>query len=55
MICPTCKGNGFVWVEPPADKKERWQADCSACNNQGEIPINDDTIWNTLQFIGRNQ
>ena len=55
MICPTCKGNGFVWVKPPADKKERWQADCSACNNQGEIPINDDTIWNTLQFIGRKQ
>ena len=21
MICPTCKGNGFVWVETPEPKK----------------------------------
>jgi hypothetical protein len=41
MICPTCKGNGFVWVETPEPKKDRWAADCTACNNQGEIPITD--------------
>ena len=55
MICPTCKGNGFVWVETPEPKKDRWAADCTACKNQGEIPITDDTIWNTLQFIGDKQ
>jgi len=55
MICPTCKGNGFVWVETPEPKKDRWQADCKDCNNQGEIKITDDTIWNTLQFIGGKQ
>jgi hypothetical protein len=37
MICPTCKGNGFVWVEAPEPKKDRWAADCTACKNQGEM------------------
>jgi DnaJ-class molecular chaperone len=55
MICPTCKGNGFVWVETPEPKKDRWATDCTACNNQGEIPITDETIWNTIQFIGGKQ
>ena len=55
MICPTCKGNRFVWVEAPEPKKDRWAADCNACNNQGEIPITDETIWNTIQFIGGKQ
>lgn len=37
IICPKCKGNGFVWVETPEPKKDRWQTDCTYCDNQGEI------------------
>jgi len=55
VICPDCKGNGFIWVDPPADKKERWQVDCNKCNNQGEIPITEENIWSTLQFMNRKQ
>ena len=43
MICPTCKGNGFVWVDPN-NKKERWAVDCKKCNNQGEIEITEESI-----------
>ena len=42
IICPTCKGNGFVWVDPD-NKKERWAVDCRQCNNQGEITTKEET------------
>jgi len=51
MICPSCKGNGYIGDSRKEDK----QVDCIACNNLGEIEITDETIWNTLQFITRKQ
>ena len=52
VICPECKGNGYLGDS----KKECEQKDCSNCKNQGEIPITDDMIWETLQFnTGRKQ
>ena len=52
VICPECKGNGYLGNS----KQECEQKDCNNCKNQGEIPITDDMIWNTLQFnIGRKQ
>ena len=36
IICPTCKGNGFVRVPYELSREELW-ADCDFCNNQGEI------------------
>jgi DnaJ-class molecular chaperone len=51
MICPNCNGNGYVGNT----KDEKKQDDCITCQNQGEIEITDDTIWNTLQFITRKQ
>jgi len=52
MICPTCHGNGFIWVDP-GNKKDRWQTDCKECNNQGEIMITEENIWTQLQFTTR--
>tara|TARA_R110000824_G_scaffold142459_1_gene309529 strand:+ start:58 stop:225 length:168 start_codon:yes stop_codon:yes gene_type:complete len=51
IICPNCNGNGYVGNT----KDEKQQDDCITCQNQGEIKITDDTIWNTLQFITRKQ
>jgi len=52
VICPECKGNGYLGNS----KQECEQKDCNNCKNQGEIPITDDMIWDTLQFnIGRKQ
>ena len=36
LICPECKGNGFVRVPYHLAKEEAW-ADCEKCNSQGEI------------------
>tara|TARA_R110000765_G_scaffold387569_1_gene479690 strand:- start:65 stop:340 length:276 start_codon:yes stop_codon:yes gene_type:complete len=36
IICPECKGNGFVRVPYHLAKEEIW-ADCEECNSQGEI------------------
>jgi len=51
MICPTCKGNGFVWVETPEPKKDRWATDCTACNNQGEIEITEKSMHALLDKV----
>jgi len=37
LICPECKGNGFVRVPYHLAKEEIW-ADCEKCNSQGELP-----------------
>jgi len=34
LICPNCKGNGFIRVPYPLAKEEIW-ADCEECNSQG--------------------
>jgi DnaJ-class molecular chaperone len=52
VICPDCKGNGYMGDS----KQECKQQNCNNCKNQGEIPITDDMIWETLQFnTGRKQ
>jgi len=52
VICPDCKGNGYVGDSKNEDK----QKDCTNCKNQGEVVITDDMIWETLQFTtGRKQ
>jgi len=36
IICPECKGNGYVTVHYQGDKKPHHE-DCKYCNNQGEL------------------
>ena len=36
IICPTCKGNGYIRV-PYRLVKEEVTAQCSVCNSQGEV------------------
>jgi len=36
IICPDCKGNGFVRVPYHESGDEQW-ADCDKCENQGEL------------------
>jgi DnaJ-class molecular chaperone len=45
IICPTCKGNGFVRV-PYQLAKEEVHANCGVCDAQGEVDPNeiDDVI-----------
>jgi len=37
VICPTCKGNGFVRI-PYKLTKEEVHAQCGVCDSEGEIP-----------------
>jgi len=36
IICPTCKGNGFVRI-PYRLAKEEITAQCGVCDSQGEV------------------
>jgi DnaJ-class molecular chaperone len=36
VVCPTCKGNGFIKV-PFKLTKEHIVAQCTVCDSQGEI------------------
>ena len=36
MICPTCKGNGFIRV-PYQLVKEEEHAQCGVCDSEGEV------------------
>ncbi len=38
IICPTCKGNGFVRI-PYRLAKEEVTAQCGVCNSQGEVDV----------------
>ena len=40
IICPTCKGNGFVRI-PYRLAREEVTAQCGVCNSQGEIDANE--------------
>ena len=44
-ICEVCKGNGFIRIPYEQVREEQW-ADCTFCNNQGEIEEeeDDDTV-----------
>ena len=45
IICPTCKGNGFVRI-PYRLAKEEVTAQCGVCESQGEV--NADEIDNII-------
>ena len=40
-ICSVCNGNGFIRVPFEQAREEQW-ADCTFCNNQGEIEVEED-------------
>ena len=40
IICPKCKGNGFIRV-PYHLGREEMHAQCSDCDSQGELTIMD--------------
>ena len=40
IICPTCKGNGFVRI-PYRLAREEVTAQCGVCNSEGEIDANE--------------
>ena len=43
-ICSVCNGKGFIRVPLEQAREEQW-ADCTFCNNQGEIEEDeDDTV-----------
>ena len=51
IICPTCKGNGYIRV-PYRLAKEEVTAQCSVCNSEGEIDASqaDDIIIDSDGF-----
>ena len=51
VICPTCKGNGYIRV-PYRLAKEEVTAQCSVCNSEGEIDASqaDDIIIDSDGF-----
>lgn len=40
VICPKCKGNGYITVKMQEEKEEHYK-DCKYCNNQGELKDKD--------------
>ena len=40
VICPTCKGNGFIRI-PYKLAKEEVTAQCGVCDSEGEIDANE--------------
>ena len=40
VICPTCKGNGYVRI-PYRLAKEEVTAQCGVCDTEGEIDANE--------------
>lgn len=37
IICPKCKGHGFVDVEPDIDWKTDWEVQCNKCWGAGKL------------------
>lgn len=44
LVCPKCYGNGYRRVWKDADEKSMIEIDCAFCNNQGEVPITEETL-----------
>jgi len=42
MICPKCRGNGFI--KTVVDAGRTIEEDCTFCNNQGEVEINEESL-----------
>mgnify|MGYP003325285712 FL=1 len=43
IICPTCKGNGFVRI-PYRLTKEEITAQCGVCDSEGEIYVDESEV-----------
>ena len=55
IICPNCKGNGFVRV-PYQLAKEEVHAQCGVCDSEGEIDVEQrDDIYVDADGIHRLQ
>ena len=50
IICPECKGNGFVRVPYQLAREESW-ANCEECEAEGTIPGHK---WDTYGRIRKN-
>jgi len=48
-ICPECKGNGYITVKFQKEK-EPIHKDCTYCNNQGEIVLDNKKIERYLNY-----
>ena len=40
IICPKCRGNGYIRVPYHLAKEEIW-ANCEKCDSQGELKVED--------------
>ena len=47
-ICSVCNGNGFVRIPYEQAIEVHW-ADCTFCNNQGEIEVEDEDENKSVQ------
>ena len=55
IICPTCKGNGYIRI-PYSLAKEEVTAQCGVCDSEGEIyPDEADNIYIDSDGIHRLQ
>ena len=48
-ICPKCKGNGYITVKLQNEKTPHHK-DCTYCNNQGEIVLDNKKIERYLNY-----
>ena len=48
IICPECKGNGFVRV-PYEEAREEQHGKCENCNSQGEIETENEEYLKEIQ------
>ncbi|MEL0176693.1 MAG: hypothetical protein VW810_00150 [Pelagibacteraceae bacterium] len=55
-ICPVCQGNGFIRDKNShPDVRKQNIEQCENCNSQGELPITDEQIQQTLWGSQRKQ
>ena len=45
LICPACKGNGYRRIMKDTTSNLGVEIDCEACNNQGEVNNDKETIF----------
>ena len=49
IICPDCKGNGFIRVDY-ALAREEMHAKCETCNYEGEIVYDEPNVYECNQY-----
>jgi DnaJ-class molecular chaperone len=45
LICPACNGNGYRKIMKDTTSKLGVEIDCEACDNQGEVKNDKETIF----------